>query len=216
MAEILWTYLISVIIILFTIIIGLKHKPSHKHLISYTLILSIIILIFNQFNTQLYPTIIQILPWILGITGILLIYTAIQTIKQEQALLTKILPSILFIINITLLFILTMNKTTNNPLIYTGIIFIVIIILVTIFKQLGKILEKSQTPYTNILGNYTILAGILILLIGAFIPGLETIKTLDMQPLTIESSSLLIILIMGLLGIFLIGVFLEKNKKIKN
>lgn len=213
MAEILWTYLISAIIIIFTTIIGLNNKPDNKHLIIYTLILSTIILLLNQFNTQLYLITIQILPWILGITGIILIYTAIQIIKRQKHSLTKTLPPLLLIINMSPLFILTMNKTTNNPIIYTGIIFLVIIILVIIFKQLEKILEKSPTPYNNILGNYTILTGILILLIGAFIPSLEAIKTLDMQPLTIESSSLLIILSMGLIGIFLIGVFLEKNKK---
>jgi len=86
-------------------------------------------------------------------------------------------------------------------------------IIITIFCLFSNFLRHAERPYPVLLGNFMILNGFFFVIAGLFIPTIEAMATIQTEPLTIDSSSSLIFLIMAGLGVFLIGVYLKREGK---
>lgn len=230
MIELTWKCLIISIILLFGINIGLAMgltKKSKKNVLVWMAAYCISILILSNiigFRSSLYGVFNNYIPEILGLMGIVTVLSGIYTIlqwrknkKEYNSLFSFALlsSSICGFIGMLSTFIL-LNKT---PLFSTfasrAFMLGTLLLLVMVFYSFSKFLRKAERPYPVVLGNFMILNGFYFIIAATFIPNLDNLAKVQMNPFSIDSVSSLFFMIIALLGILLLGVYLQ-NRALEN
>ena len=225
MVEITWVFLIISIIILFGINIGLAlglTKLSYKKVILYSMIFCVLIFIsiilMNEYGSIFYNIIIKFISEILGFIGILTVLTGIFTIKNWKkekkinysvpiGLLSSLICCFVGIVCASVLLISDKVLTFGSNISLT----LSLLIIIMGSHAFSKFLKKAETPFPIILGNFMILTGFYFIIGATFIPNLNTLSSIQMNPLYINSSlSVLFVLIAGF-GVFLLGVFIQNR-----
>jgi predicted transporter len=150
--------------------------------------------------------------------GLLTILSAIVTIKiwknQRKSthrffmsLISSMICCVIGIISVSILLI-----NSGLPSIESDIFLLISLLSIIILSYLAsKFLKRAEKPYHLIIANFMILNGIYFIITATFIPNLNTLSSVQMNPLYINSTtSVFFILITGL-GVFLFGVFLQNR-----
>ena len=226
MAELIWECLIVSMILLFGINIGLAmgltRLPKKKILtipVAYGAILFIMSTVANFYSNTSYDVFNSYIPEIMGFIGVIIILSGTYTItkwkkrKEEfDSLISvpKLSSSICCYVGIISIVIL-LSKSTD---VFWGIsvaMTLAMTLLMVIFHFFSKFLRNAERPYPVLLGNFMILNGFYFLIIALFVPGIKAISSVQMSPLSIGITSSLAFLMMAGLGVFLVGVYLQKE-----
>ncbi len=229
MAELLWECIIISIVILFGINIGLAMGftkfPRGKVLsisVLYGAILFALSMLAN-YATPVYGVSNYYIPYIMGIVGIVTIISGIITTvnwKKDKSeyysfkSLSIMVPSICCFVGFIFAAILLNNKNTEvNFLLISIIMTILLVVLIVIFNLFSRFLRYAERPFPVLLGNYMILNGFYFIIAGLFIPNIKLLATIQMNPLTIGSTTNMIFLLMAAAGVLLVGVYLTREGK---
>ena len=225
MIALTWEFLLISIILLFGINIGLaigSSRLSGKNIIIILVILSaitfLILTLVNMYGSTAYSLVNQYISEILGFMGLLTLLSAILTIKnsknQKKSSHIFCIPLtssvICCLIGITSVSILLINSVSLY--IESDIFILLSLSTIVILSYLAsKFLKRVEKPYHLILANFMILNGIYFIISATFIPNINTLSSVQMNPLYVNSNiSVFFILIAGL-GVFLFGVFLQNR-----
>ncbi len=227
MIELTWQFLIITVILLFGINIGLAigyTMISRNEILLITLLYSILTVIAltlaKIYINLLYGFINQFIPEILGIIGVLTIVSGIYTIIQwkknkegdypllSPAFLSSVICGMMGMVSTFILLGKGTPFSIELVLVLAGALFLVIMM----FYLFSKVLQKAETPYLVVVSNYMILNGFYFFIAATFIPNIGTLSDLQMNPLTLSSSSSLFFLSIAGLGVLLLGVFLQNRK----
>ncbi len=226
MAELLGYYIIISIVSLFGINIGLSMglKKLNKakiliYSIIYGMVLVITSIIANFASGYLYNIFNTYVPVIMGIIGILTVIGGIYTIgrwKQtkedfdSELSLANLSSTVSCFVGSTSIFILLSKNTDFTYFIEISLVLAaVFIVLIILSFYISNFLRYAEKPYPLLLGNFMILNGLYFVIIALFIPTLKTLSSVQMDPLSIISSSSAIFLLMVGIGVFLLGVYLQ-------
>lgn len=225
MAELLWECLIISIVLLFGINIGLamgltRHSTKTNLIISisYGVFILIMSIISNFLITPFYNIINDYIPAIIGIIGIVTFLSGIYTIrswkknKQEYPSFLSVptlSSSICYFAGFIFVFTLISNSIGSFFLEIGTIMALTVTLLMILSYSFSKILRNAESPYPVLLGNFMILNGFYFAVAALFLPNVKKLATVQMNPLSISSTSSMIFLIMAGLGVFLIGVYLK-------
>lgn len=225
MAGLLWKCITISIILLFGINIGLSIGLSKVYRnkvliisIFYGAAILILSIIAHFYNNVLFNVFNVYISQILGIIGILTILSGIYTINnwrknkkgydsvlQAATLSSSICCFAGFISTAVLL-----NKVTDSYFLEIGALMaLAMVVMVVIFYYFSTFLKNAETPYPVLLGNFMVLNGFYFAVAGLFIPNIDTLSSMQMDPLSINSTSSMIFLVMTGLGVFLLGVYLK-------
>lgn len=224
MAELIWECVTVSLVLLFGINIGLaiglteiRKKKAFALSVSYGLILLVLSTIANFYISS--AVVNDYIPEILGAIGIVIILSGIYTIdkwkkskeKYDSFLSAAILSSsICCFAGFTCVFTVLSKNLTSPFLGISAIMAMALILLIFIFYLFSKILRNAESPYPVLLGNFMVLNGFYFLISAVFIPNIAKLSSLQTSALTISSDlSSLIFLIMGCVGVFLLGAYLE-------
>lgn len=229
MADLLWEGLIISLVTLLGINIGLSMgltQFSGSKILSLSALYGAILLALSlivNYTTFLYDFTNEYIIYVIGIIGVVTIINGIYTIirwKKEKkenyplTSLTTMIPSICCFAGFFFTAVLLNNKNAEPDfLLITITMAVLFAIIITIFYLFSNFLRHAERPYPVLLGNFMILNGFFFVIAGLFIPTIEAMATIQTEPLTIDSSSSLIFLIMAGLGVFLIGVYLKREGK---
>ena len=230
--ALIWEFVIISVIILFGINIGLSFESSkltNNNVLTIPVIfcLSIffILLLVNNYGVTLNNVINHYISEIIGVMGILTILSGIIAVKNQKhenksrfKFFTPLLSSLICcFVGIIVTSILLINSTLIS---IESDIFLTFILLTIIMASyaISKFLKRAERPYILILTNFMILIGLYFIILATFIPNLNSLSSVQMNPLYINSSSSVFFVLIAGLGIFLLGVFLQNrvlyNKKI--
>ena len=225
MVEITWVFLIISISILFGINIGLASgltKLSYKKVIIssmiFCLLIFISIILINEYGSIFYNTLNKFISEILGFIGILTILSGIFTIKnwKNEKKINSLVP-IGLLYSLICCFVgvvcASVLLISDKVLTFGSNISLTLSLLIIIMgsNAFSKFLKRAETPFPIILGNFMILTGFYFIIGATFIPNLNTLTSIQMNPLYINSSlSVLFVLIAGF-GVFLLGVFIQNR-----
>lgn len=229
MAELLWECLVISLVVLLGINIGLTvgitQFPRGKVLsisVLYGAILFTLSMMVYYF-TFLYDITNEYIPYIIGIIGVLTLINGIYTIIRWKkdgdeyhpfTSVTTMTSSICCFVGYFFTAILLNNKNTEPDFLLLSITMAVLFaIIITIFYLFSYFLRHAERPYPVLLGNFMILNGFYFIIAGLFIPTIKSMTTIQTNPLTIDSTSSLIFLIMAGAGVFLVGVYLTREGK---
>lgn len=229
MADLLWEGLIVSLVLLLGINIGLTMgltRFSKGKVLSLSAIYGAVLLALSmlvKYSTSLYDFTVQYIPYMIGIIGLLTIINGIYTIikwkkdKKENypfVSVTTMIPTICCFVGFFFTAILLNNKNTEPDFLFISVAMVVLFAaIVTIFYLFSNFLRYAERPYSVLLGNFMILNGFYFVIAGLFLPTIKTLATVQTSPLTIDSPSSLIFLIMAGLGVLLIGVYLKREGK---
>ena len=232
MTELIWECLLISIVLLFGVNIGLAMgltRIPNKNILFISLLYAAILFtlsILASRATLLYSATSEYISWIVGFIGVLTILSGIFTIikwrnddegrKEEeerdsfpsQAVLSSpICCFVGFMFTAILL-----SKTMESFYLEINIIMAVVLFLIIfVFYSFSKFLRYAKTPYPVLLGNFTILNGFYFLIAALFIPTIQSMTSVETSPLSINSTTNLVFLIMAAGGVFLLGVYLKKE-----
>ena len=225
MVEITWVFLIISIIILFGINIGLASgltKLSYKKVILSLMIFCLLIFIsiisINEYGSIFYNTLNKFISEILGFIGILTVLTGIFTIKNWKnenkinylvliSLISSLICCFVGVVSVSVLLFSDAVLTFGSDISLT----LSLLIIITGSHAFSKFLKRAETPFPIILGNFMILTGFYFIIGATFILNLNTLSSIQMNPLYINSSlSVLFVLIAGF-GVFFLGVFIQNR-----
>lgn len=229
MADLLWEGLIISLVLLLGINIGLTTgltQFSRGKILSlsalYGAILLALSLIVNH-TTFLYDIASEYISYVIGIIGIVTIINGIYTIirwKKEKKenypskSVTTLIPSVSCFVGFFFTAILLNNKNAEPDFLLISVTMAVLFaVIITIFYLFSNFLRHAERPYPILLGNFMILNGFFFVIAGLFIPTIESMTTIQTHPLTIDSASNMIFLIMAGLGVLLVGVYLKREGK---
>jgi len=225
MVEITWVFLIISIIILFGINTGLglglsklSEKKSFIVSMIFCLLIFLSIILINDYGSVFYNTVNKFISEILGFISILTILSGIMTIKNWKkekksdytssiGLISSLICCFFGVVSASIL--LTSSKILN---IESNILLtITLLIIIIVSHTISKLLKKAETPFPIILGNFMILNGFYFVIGATFIPNLNTLSSVNMNPLYINWSISIFFLLIAGIGVFLVGVFLQNR-----
>lgn len=226
MAELLWEGLIISTVLLFGINIalamGLKQIPKNK-LLSIALLYGAVLFTLGSvagYATSLYNFANEYIALVIGIIGVLTILTGSYTIikwrkdkKNHDMFMSKatISASICCFAGFIFSAILFAKGADSFYLIFNVLMAVVLVLIVIFLYQFSKFLRHAERPYPVLLGNFMILNGFYFLIAGLFIPNIKLLAQVQTNPLSIGSTINLIFLILAAGGVFLVGVYLQKE-----
>ena len=226
MAELLWECLIISTVLLFGINIalamGLKQIPKNK-LLSIALLYGAVLFTLGSvagYATSLYNFANEYIALVIGVIGVLTILTGSYTIikwrkdrKSHDNLMSKatISASICCFAGFIFSAILFAKGADSFYLVFNVLMAVVLVLIVIFIYQFSKFLRHAERPYPVLLGNFMILNGFYFLIAGLFIPNIKLLAQVQTNPLSIGSTTNLIFLILAAGGVFLVGVYLQKE-----
>jgi predicted transporter len=218
-------FILISIILLFGINIGMaivSSKLSGKNIFTILVIFStsifLTLILTNVYGLTLYSPINQYISEILGFMGLLTLLSAILTIKnwKNQKKSTHIFPIPLIssiiccFISITSVSILLINSGFLS--IESNIFLLISLLTIIILSYLvSKFLKRAEKPYHLIIANFMILNGFYFIIAATFIPNLNTLASVQMNPLYINSTTSVFFILIAGVGVFLLGVFLQNR-----
>lgn len=225
MAALLWEYLIISIVSLFGINIGLAlglTKLNKFKILIYSIvyggILFIISIMANLCSNYFYALVNSYISEIVGIIGIGIIISGIysinkwkQTKKEFYSLISvaNVSSSICCFVGVMFGYIL-LSKNIDTFVISIAMSLALFLLIISSYF-FSNFLRYAEKPYPVLLGNFMILNGLYFVAVALFIPTVNTLSSIQMNPLSIISNSSAIFLVLVFLGVFLLGVYLKKE-----
>ncbi len=228
MADLLWVCVIISLVLLLGINIGLTMgltRFSRGKVLALSVLNGAVLLALSMvvnYTNFLYDIINEYIPYIIGIIGILTVINGIHIIirwKNEKegypsTSVTTLIPSVCCFAGFFFTAILLSNKNTEPDFLFISIIMAVLFaIIIAIFYLFSNFLRHAERPYPVLLGNFMILNGFFFVIAGLFIPTIASISPVQTHPLSIDSPSGLIFLLMAGAGVLLVGVYLTREGK---
>lgn len=227
MADLLWICVIISLVLLLGINIGLTMgltRFSRGKVLAISVLYGAVLLTLSMvvnYTNFLYDITNEYIPYIIGIIGILTVINGIHTIirwKKEKeeygpfASVTTMIPSICCFAGFFFTAILLSNKNTEPDFLLISITMAVLFaIIIAILYLFSNFLRYAERPYPVLLGNFMILNGFFFIIAGLFVPTIKSMTTIQTNPLSIDSTSGLIFLIMAGVGVLLVGVYLTRE-----